>query len=174
MKSRIWAMTLISLLVPFHANGGGNPDFVKLPEGYEQIFSQYSVANRANQTQVAKFYANQIAVESYKKGEEAAPGSVVIMEIYAPKKDANDKIISGQNGLFEIDKLAAVAVMEKRNNWDSAYQASDRTGDWGFAVYNPDGTVKVNDLDCVQCHTPLQQQDYLFSFQKLVDFATGH
>ena len=39
---------------------------------------------------------------------------------------------------------------------------------------NPDGTVKVNDLNCVQCHTPLQQQDYLFSFQKLVDFATGH
>ncbi len=174
MKSRIWTITLMTLLLPFHANGGGNPDFVKLPEGYEQIFSQYSVANRANQTQVAKFYANQIAMESYKKGEEAAPGSIVIMEIYEPKKDTSDKIISGQEGLFEIDKLAAVAVMEKRNNWDSAYQTSDRTGDWGFAVYNPDGTIKVNDLNCVQCHTPLQQQDYLFSFQKLVDFATGH
>lgn len=174
MKSKMWAVILMSSLVPFHVNGGGNPDFVKLPDGYEQIFSQYSIANRANQTQVAKFYANQIAVESYKKGEEAAPGSIVIMEIYEPKKDDDGKIISGENGLFEIDKLTAVAVMEKRNNWDSAYQTSDRTGDWGFAVYNPDGTVKVNDLNCVQCHAPLQQQDYLFSYQKLVDFATGH
>lgn len=171
MKYKLKLVTLMSALLPFYAHAGGDPDFVKYPEEYQQIFTQYDTANRANQTQVAKFYANEIAVESYKKGEEAAPGSVVIMEIYEPKKDSEGKIVADKEGLFEIEKLAAVAVMEKRNNWDKAFSSDNRTGDWGFAVYNPDGTPKSNDLNCVQCHTPLKNQDYLFSFQKLVDFA---
>jgi len=174
MKFSFRLFVLMGLFLPFYAYGGGNPDFVKFPEGYEEIFTQYSVGNRANQTQLAKFYANKTALESYKKGEEAAHGSVVIMEIYEPKKDAEGKIVSGKDGLFEIDKLAAVAVMEKRNDWDGAFQPANRTGDWGFAVYNPDGTAKSNDLNCVQCHLPLKQQDHLFSFQKLVDYATNH
>ena len=171
MKYRFKFITLVCTFLPFYAHSGGDPDFVKFPEGYQQAFTQYDTANRANQTQVAKFYANDIAIASYKKGEEATPGSVVIMEIYEPKKDAAGKIISGQEGMFEIEKLAAVAVMEKRSDWDKAFSQENRTGDWGFAVYNPDGTPKSNDLNCVQCHTPLKNQDYLFSFQKLVDFA---
>lgn len=171
MMQRFKLFTLIGLLLPFYTYAGGDPEFVKYPEGYQQIFTEYDMANRANQTQVAKFFANEIAVESYKKGEEAAPGSVVIMEIYEPKKDADGKIISGEDGLFEIEKLAAVAVMEKRNEWDKAFSSDNRVGGWGFAVYNPDGTPKSNDLNCVQCHTPLKGQDYLFSFQKLVDFV---
>lgn len=171
MKFQFKLMTLVCTLLPFYAHGGGDPDFVKFPEGYQQTFTQYDMANRANQTQVAKFYANEIAVASYKKGEEAASGSVVIMEIYEPKKDADGKIISGKDGLFEIEKLAAVAVMEKRSDWDKTFSPENRTGEWGFAVYNPDGTAKSNDLNCVQCHTPLKNQDHLFSFQKLVDFA---
>lgn len=171
MKYRFKLITLVCTLLPFYAHGGGDPDFVKFPEGYQQTFTKYDTANRANQTQVAKFYANGIAVESYKKGAEAASGAVVIMEIYEPKKDADGKIISGKDGIFEIEKLAAVAVMEKRSDWDKAFSQDNRTGDWGFAVYNPDGTPKSNDLNCVQCHSPLKNQDYLFSFQKLVDFA---
>lgn len=174
MKLSLKLLALMSLSLPFYAHGGGDPDFVKYPERYEQIFTQYGMANRANQTQLAKFYANEIAVESYKKGEEAAPGSIVIMEIYEPKKDAKGDIITGEGGLFVINKLAGVAVMEKRNDWDSAFQPANRAGDWGFAVYNPDGTPKSNDLNCVQCHIPLQQQDHLFTYKKLVDFASSH
>ncbi len=174
MKSSFGLFALAGLSLSFHVHGGGNPEFVKFPKGYEEAFTQYGIANRANQTQLAKFYANEVAVESYKKGEEAAAGSVVIMEIYEPKKDAEGKILSGEDGLFVIDKLAAVAVMEKRSDWNSAYQPTDRTGDWGFAVYNPDGTAKSNELDCVQCHIPLQQQDHLFTFQRLVDYAKSH
>lgn len=171
MKYRLKLIMLVGALLPFYAHGGGDPDFVKYPESYQQVFTQYDIANRANQTQVAKFYANEIAVASYKKGEEAAPGSVVIMEIYEPKKDADGKIVSGDDGIFEIEKLAAVAVMEKKSDWDKAFSQDNRAGDWGFALYNPDGTPKSNDLNCVQCHIPLKPQDHLFTFQKLVDFA---
>ncbi|BBL33902.1 hypothetical protein Nstercoris_00128 [Nitrosomonas stercoris] len=174
MKLGLGISTLVGLTLSLPAFAGGNPDFVKFPENYAETFTLYATANRANQTQLAKLYANKTAVDSYKSGDAAADGSVVIMEIYVPKKDAEGNIQSGEDGLFVIDKLGAVAVMEKRSDWDSAFEAADRSGNWGFALYEPDGQVKNNELDCAQCHNPLQQQDNLFSFQKLVDYVKNH
>lgn len=171
MKHILKTIAAVMIAAPLTAYAGGDPEHVKFPEGYEKTFTKYATMNRANQTQVAKLYANETAISSYSQGQKSASGAVVIMEIYTPKKDADGKPIAGIDGVFEIDSLSAVAVMENRNNWDAAFPKENRTGDWGFAVYNPDGTAKSNDLNCVQCHTPLQAQDYLFTYQKLVDFV---
>ena len=171
MKYTLKAIVAALALSSMSTYAGGDPEHVKFPEGYSKTFTQYATMNRANQTQVAKLYANEAAISGYKQGNKSAPGGVVVMEIYTPKKGADGKPVAGSDGLFEIDSLAAVAVMENRNNWDASFPKENRTGDWGFAVYNPDGTAKSNDLNCVQCHTPLQAQDYLFTYQKLVDFV---
>ncbi len=171
MKRTLKIVAAALIASPFLAYAGGDPEHVKFPQGYEKSFTQYGTMNRANQTQVAKLYANETAISSYKQGQKSSSGAVVVMEIYNPKKGADGKPVPGKDGIFEIDSLAAVAVMENRNNWDAAFPKENRTGDWGFAVYNPDGTAKSNDLNCVQCHTPLQSQDYMFTYQKLVDFV---
>ncbi|TXI41144.1 MAG: hypothetical protein E6Q59_02595 [Nitrosomonas sp.] len=171
MKYTLKAMVAVFAITSVYAYAGGDPEHVKFPEGYSKTFTQYGTMNRANQTQVAKLYANEAAISGYKQGNKSAPGGVFVMEIYTPKKGADGKPVAGSDGLFEIDSLAAVAVMENRNNWDASFPKENRTGDWGFAVYNPDGTAKSNDLNCVQCHTPLQAQDYMFTYQKLVDFV---
>lgn len=167
-------MAVICALSPLYAYGGGDPEFVEFPKDYEQSFSNYATINRANQTQVAKLYANETAVSSHKEGNTADSGSIVVMEIYKPKTDSEGKPIPGNEGTFEIDSLAAVAVMEKKDNWDEDYPQEHRLGNWGFAVYNPDGTPKSNDLNCVECHTPLENQDYMFTYQKLADYAKQH
>jgi len=59
--------------------------------------------------------------------------------------------------------------MEKRSNWDDAYSAEERAGNWGFAFYDAKGMPKDNELDCVGCHKPLSNQDHIFSFPKLVN-----
>ncbi|MDP1558883.1 MAG: cytochrome P460 family protein [Nitrosomonas sp.] len=174
MKSALKLVAILFAVSPFYAYGGGDPEYVKFPDGYEKSYTKYATANRANQQQVAKLYANETAIASYTQGKNAASGSVLIMEIYSPKTDADGKPVPGSDGVFEIDSLAAVAVMENRDNWDDAFPQENRTGNWGFAVYNPDGTEKSNDLNCVQCHTPLKGQDYLFTYQKLVDFVKNH
>ncbi|SET04476.1 Cytochrome P460 [Nitrosomonas marina] len=174
MKGILRIVAALLAVTPIYAYSGGNPEFVKFPEGYAKTFTKYATANRANQTQVARLYANDTAINSYKADQKGDPGSVVVMEIYSTKTGADGKPIPGDDGIFVIDSLAAVAVMENRDNWDDAYSAEDRTGNWGFAVYNPDGTEKSNDLNCVQCHTPLSGQDYLFTYQKLVDFVKNH
>lgn len=153
------------------ASAGGNPDFVAFPSGYGAIFTKYTTLNRSGSAAVAKMYANDTAVSSYKKGQSAASGSIIVMEVYKPKKDADGKPIVGSDGINEIAKLAAIAVMERRDAWPANYAAGDRVGTWGFAIYNPEGTPKKNNLICVACHTPLAQRDFLFSHQRLVDFA---
>lgn len=153
------------------ANAGGNPEFVGFPSGYGALFTKYTTMNRAGSAAVAKIYANDTAVSSYKRGRPAASGSIIVMEVYKPKKDADGKPIVGRDGVNAISKLAAIAVMERSNNWPANYANGDRVGTWGFAIYNPDGKPKKNDLACVTCHTPLKQQDFLFSHQRLVDFV---
>ncbi|MCB1934967.1 MAG: cytochrome P460 family protein [Nitrosomonas sp.] len=174
MKTVLKIAAAVLAISPLVAHSGGNPEHVKFPAGYENTFTKYSTANRANQTQVAKLYANDTAIASYKADQKAASGSVVVMEIYSTKTGEDGKPIAGSDGLLEIDSLAAVAVMENRGDWDAGFSADDRTGNWGFAVYEPDGSEKSNDLNCVQCHTPLSGQDYLFTYERLVDFVKNH
>lgn len=171
MKNLLKAAVVAFAIAPVCVSAGGDPDHVKFPADYAKSFTLYATMNRANQTQLAKLYANEAAVAGYKQGDKAASGAVVVMEIYTPKKDAEGKPIPGSDGLFEIDSLAAIGVMENRSDWDAAFPAEHRAGNWGFALYNPDGSVKSNELNCAQCHIPLQAQDYLFTYQKLVDFV---
>jgi hypothetical protein len=171
MKYGRIVIAVSGMLLAWMAFAGGNPEHVKFPADYNEAFTNYTKMNRAGSAAVAKMWANDVAVESYRKGRPAAPGSIVVMEVYKPKKDSAGNVIVGSDGVNEIAALAAIAVMERRDNWPGAYSAGDRVGTWGFAIYNPDGTPKANDLACVTCHTPLEKQDFLFSHQRLVDFT---
>ncbi len=153
-------------LVSMFAYAGGNPEFVPFPADYKNQFIQYHTQNRANNKQVADFYANKAAIESIKNGK-LSDGSIVVMEVYKPEVDEAGNPVTGADGLFIKSKLAAIAVMEKRNNWDAQFSADNRTGDWGYAIYDARGGIKENDLDCVSCHTPLQSNEFLFSYQHL-------
>ena len=125
MRSFIKLLVLGLIAIPLHTQAGGNPDHVKFPQGYEKDFKQYATMNRANQTQVAKLYANEAAVNSYTKDSKSGSGSVIVMEIYDTKKGGDGKPVAGKDGLFEIDSLAAVAVMENKDNWEYAKRVLD-------------------------------------------------
>ena len=163
---------LLAALIPvaIAAFAGGNPDFVSFPADYLSGFSNYDVRNRGNGKQLAVLYANKTAVDSA-AGGTLADGSVIVMEIYKTKMDESGNAMLDSNGLFEKGKFAAIAVMEKRDSWDAAFGSEHRAGGWGFAIYNTDGSVKENNLECAACHVPLEGQDYMFSHASLVEFA---
>ena len=114
MKYSKLVIGLVGGLLALVAFAGGNPQYVQFPKGYDAAFTNYVTMNRAGSAAVAKIYANDVAISSYKKGQPAASGSVIVMEVYKPKKDANGKPIVGSDGVNKIDKLAAIAVMERR------------------------------------------------------------
>ncbi|MGB1799490.1 MAG: cytochrome P460 family protein [Gammaproteobacteria bacterium] len=161
--------TFIALSASLLVYAGGNPEHVSFPEAYKTEFIQYDTRNRVNGKQLAVMYANEIAINSIKDGKLAA-GSKIIMEIHKAKLDADGNKITNDSGLFEQGKFAAVAVMEKKSDWDSSFSAKDRAGNWGFAIYNTDGSPKENKLECAACHIPLSGDDYMFSFQSLSEF----
>jgi hypothetical protein len=127
--------------------------------------------NRKGKAQVAKLYANDVAVASYKKGIVADSGSIVVMEIYSPKNNTNGAPALASDGLYEIEALSAILVLEKRDDWDPEFPSEQRLGGWGFAGYDSEGKPKGNIGSCIGCHTPLDQQDYLFSQKKLMNHA---
>ena len=168
-----FAVGLVCILAAVCVYAGGDPDFVAFPEGYDTSFTSYVTQNRTNGKQVARMFANDVAMSSYKAGKTAASGSILVMEVYKPKTDDEGNPVVGDDGIFQIDKLAAIAVAERRDNWDDAYPAENRVGNWGFALYGPDGQPKANDLQCVVCHTPLAHQDFIFSHPHVVKYATS-
>ena len=164
MKSTLLALAI--LCISMLAYAGGNPEHVKLPDGYKTEFTNYDTRNRGNGKQLAVLYANKKATDSA-SGSALADGSTIVMEIYKTVAGEDDKPLTGDDGLFEKGKFAAIAVMEKRSNWDASFDAAQRASGWGFAIYNTDGTVKANDLNCASCHVPLTDNDYLFSRSSL-------
>ncbi len=163
---RVISVFLVFISTSTLAVAGGRPDHVEYPADYRKTFSHYTTQNRANNKQLAMMYANRAAVDSVSSGQLAA-GSIVIMEIYKPELDASGKPVAGASGLFTPKVLAAVAVMEKRTDWKGDYPAAERAGDWGFALYDPQGEPKPNDLVCASCHTPLTDTDFMFTLSKL-------
>ncbi len=164
-------LTGLSILcISVFAIADGNPEQVKLPAGYLTDYSKYDTRNRGNGKQLAVLYANKKAIDSASSGT-LADGSTIVMEIYKTKPDENGKAMTDADGVFEKGKFAAIAVMEKRSDWGADYDAGLRSSDWGFAIYNTDGTVKENKLDCASCHNPLSGQDYLFSHSSLMEFV---
>ena len=161
---------VIGFSISLFSHAGGNPEFVKFPATYKSEFTQYDTRNRGNGKQLAVLYANEIALNSVKSGK-LDNGSKIIMDVYKVKVDEDGNKITNSSGLFEKGKFAAIAVMEKNIDWDSNFSAEDRAGNWGFAIYNTDGTVKENDLECATCHKPYEANDYMFSFQSLTNFT---
>jgi cytochrome P460 len=170
IKMRRILYAFLTFSISFFAYAGGNPEFVHFPESYKSDFTEYDTRNRSNGKQVAVLYANKTAIESASSGK-LTEGSKIVMEIYKPKLGENDKPITGTDGLFVKGKFAAVAVMEKRTNWDVNFNSKERANDWGFAIYKPDGSPKDNNLDCASCHTPLSDSDFLFSHSSLLEFT---
>ena len=169
MKKAILSISLASI-VAATAIAGGDPEFIAYPDEYKKTDTQYATVNRVNGTQVAVLYANSAALGSIRYGDKLIPGSRIIMEIYKLKLDADGKPVKGVDGVYEKGDLAAVAVMEKSIEWPANFMADHRAGDWGFALYDPQGQIKQNDLDCASCHIPHTATDHLFTHAQLKAF----
>lgn len=117
-------------------------------------------------------YANDRALQSA-AGGELANGSILVMEVFKAATNAEGDPVKREDGVYKPGKLAAIAVMEKRD-WGVEYPAEQRAGGWGFGFYDAQGQPKANDLDCASCHEPKAEQDYLFTYPQLAEFARSH
>jgi hypothetical protein len=168
----VWCAAAVALLLGSTALAG--PENIKFPEGYQGNFTHYATVNRADdRKQVVKIFANDKALESAKDGAPLDSGSVLVMEVYKAKLDADGHLVLGGDGFFEPGDMAAIAVMESRTGWGEEYPQEIRNGTWEYAIFK----AKEHTLDnrdhrpCFECHKPLDASDYVFSFDALTKAA---
>lgn len=150
------------------------PELIEFPEGYENSFTPYATVNRADERkQVVKIFANDVALASAKDGAPLDSGSVLVMEIYKAKLDADQNPVVGSDGFFEQGDMVGIAVMESRAGWGEEYPEQIRNGTWEYALFDAKAHTLV-DRDyqpCFECHKPLQESDFVFSFDALTKVA---
>jgi len=165
-------LIIITALLSSLVHAGGTPEFVALPEGYAKQIN-YMSQNRIGQEQVAKIYARDNLLQAIAKGDAVPEGATIVMEIYAPKKDSNKNVVKGSGGNYLIDHMAAIAVMEYRSEWPEEMPANERSGNWGYALYDTEGKPKANDLDCAGCHWQLRRVNYMFTTVPMKNYVNS-
>ncbi len=145
------------------------PELVDFPEGYQSGFKHYATVNRDDERkQVVKIFANDTAVDSATDGAPLDHGSVIAMEVYKAELDAGDQPVMGDDGFFVPGDLAAVVVMESQDGFGADYADALRNGNWEYALFKGDGSrIDKETTACFECHKPLQETDYVFSFEQL-------
>jgi hemoglobin len=109
-----------------------------------------------------------------KKGEMFPNGSVLVMEIYNAKKDADGNAIKRPDGKNAKDNLAKFYVMEKGAGWGKNAPKGLQNGDWIFTAFSPDGKpIKVDYTKCRACHLPLTGKDFVHRYDEYFD-KRGH
>ena len=114
MKYTLKAIAAVLAITSVSVYAGGDPEHVKFPADYNKTFTQYATMNRANQTQVAKLYANEAAIAGYKQGNKSAPGGVV-PDHSGTRANRNDptaptqRSLSLSHGVADLSRSADVA-----------------------------------------------------------------
>jgi cytochrome c553 len=146
---------------------------VTFPVNYRSTFTLYHTVNRPDINQVRYLYANPVALSAAREGKPLPDGSVLVLEQFAAKLDADRKPIVGSNGYFDPDNFVAYAVMARNAGWGANIPEMLRNENWNYAVFGADTKIKtgVNQAECLACHKPLDKKSFTFSIEPLTAAA---
>lgn len=142
---------------------------VAFPEGYKDTFVRYHTIDFPATGQVRHYFANRVAVDAAKAGRALPDGSVLLAEVWAARKGADGKPMTGADGYFEADKLLFYTAMQREPGWGRDIPGMLRNEDWNYAVFTTDRKHRpgMNQAECLACHKPLDNASYTFTLKQL-------
>ena len=142
---------------------------VTFPEGYKESFTKYHTVNFPATKQVRYYYGNKAAVAAAKAGKTLPDGSVLFVEVYSAKVDAEGKPVTGGDGFYAAEKLLFYTAMARDAGWGKDIPDMLRNSDWNYAVFTTDKQHRAgaNQAECLACHKPLDKVSYLFTLKEL-------
>ncbi len=163
-------MAVLSGVVISSMAWAGPGDGVSYPENYKTEYTQYHSLNRTqNADQYIRLYVNDKGLSGTEESGQLPYGSKLVAEIYKVKKDAEGNVVTTQLGQRIPTKLAALAVMERREGAAAEYPQGLGNDDWDFAVFKTTGERADKDLiACAACHAPLTGTKHLFSYESIL------
>jgi hemoglobin len=139
-------------------------DRVGFPTGYQEDFKLMYIYDRQDNRQVRVVCGNDTAA-SVKQGEPFPYGSILVMETWRAKLDAEGKVMKDPDGRFIRESLSGIFVMRKEQGFGEAYQDL-RTGEWEYVAFRPDGSYSSppqNTANCAACHLgSSEEKDWVF------------
>ena len=168
-KYRLVSWAVAAALVPLTLLKVSAEEQIGYPADYKSNFTNYLSLDRTqNEGQIIRLFANQKALEAARSGAALPDGSIIVGEIYKAKLNKDGKPQVSSLGRQVRDKLALIAVMEKRPGFGKDLPAEFQNDGWDFAAFKPDGSRAKKDLDsCRSCHAPLKDSQHLFSLEHL-------
>jgi uncharacterized cupredoxin-like copper-binding protein len=129
-------------------------DRVGLPDNYREQLGTFYVFDRSDNRQVRHVYGNRQALAA-RAGQPFPYGSVLVMETWRAKLGPDSQPTLDAAGRYQKDELAGIFVMRKEPGFGAKY-GPDRTGEWEYVAYRPDGqgfqTAPERSQACAQCH----------------------
>jgi plastocyanin len=128
-------------------------DRIGFPDNYQTDFVPLFAFDRPDNGQIRVVYGNHVASNA-KKGEPYPYGSILVMETWRARTDAQNNRLKDADGRYIRDTLTAIFVMRKERGFGVEYE-QNRTGEWEYVAYRPDRTYNTeprNSFSCAQCH----------------------
>jgi len=146
---------------------------ITVPADFKSGFTRYHVENDADSGQVKYYYANDKAASAAKAGKPLPDGSAIFIEVYAAKRGADKKPVTGPDGNLTTEKLLAYTAMAREAGWGNEVPEMIRNENWNYAVFGADRVQKtaINQAECLACHKPADKSSYVFT---LKDLAAAH
>src|SRR5919108_5210734 len=142
---------------------------VTFPEDYKSTFTKYLTINFPATGQVRYYYANQAALQAARQGKPLPHGSYLFAEVYAAKRGADGKPVTGADGFYVPEKLLLYTAMESGSGWGKDFPEMLRNADWNYAIFTTEKQHRpgVNQAECLACHKPLDSVSYTFTLKQL-------
>lgn len=142
---------------------------IRFPSDFKSGFTYYTSINFPDRKQVRRYYANKAAVTAARAGKPLPDGSILLVEVYKAKLGPDKMPVSGPDGFYVANTLAAFTAMERRAGWGRQIPEILRNGDWNYAIFKADKSLRpnVNQATCLACHKPLSDDSYVFTLKQL-------
>ena len=158
-------------LAVFLARSEGPPapavDRVGFPKDYQTVFRQLRSTENADAKTVIAVYGNSAAAS--RKAGDYPYGAVIVMETWSTLQDETKSVRLDEAGHFRKDRVTGLHVMRKERGFGAAYR-ENRTGEWEYAEYRPDGsyiTPPSASAKCARCHLKAgAAKDFVFGGKK--------
>ena len=173
MVSALWSLAVLSLVACSSMDSGGmskasapkDGDLV-LPADYKSWPTFLMNIDKEQNKQVRDLYINKIGARP-SAGQMFPNGTVMVMELYKAKEQADGNLEKGPDGKLVKGDLAKVFIMGKGEGWAKDVPDNIKTGAWVFSAAGPDGKPIAEDFTkCRACHIPLAQKDFVFRYDE--------
>jgi cytochrome c553 len=146
---------------------------IALPANPTDGMTRYFVQNVPDSRQVKVHYVNAKGWAAVSAGQALPDGTLILVEVYSARLDADKKPIIDATGHFIPDQLRGYTAMARDTGWGDDIPEMLRNENWNYAVFTADRAPRagINQAECLACHKPKAAESYIFSMKELSSAA---